>query len=160
MCNINWSNYSSLLSSTLNMFLFAKGLLLQPHWGTSKNNSTKTFRRLYGERKKLIKEIYGAVSSVHSCQNNWCFVYSRKLKFYGEGLQQRSYSSKVKNMKIYPEIIWYRLQIYINSDNTCEFITKFENVFVCWDNFGGQHPEKFLKVSEIFKKNNCSGVPL
>ena len=36
----------------------------------------------------------------------------------------------------------------------------FENVFVCWDNFGGHHPEKFLKISEIFKKNNCSGVPL
>ena len=33
-----------------------------------------------------------------------CFVYSRNLKFYGKGLQQRSYSSKVKCIKVYIKI--------------------------------------------------------
>ena len=32
------------------------------------------------------------------------FLYSRNLKFYGKGLQERSYSSKVKYKKIYIKI--------------------------------------------------------
>ena len=54
-----------------------------------------------------------------------CFVYRKNPKFYGMGLQQRSYLSKVVKYMI------KKLQNYINSDNIGDFIAKFENAFVC-----------------------------
>ena len=44
---------------------------------------------------------------------------------------------------------------HINRDNIGDFIAKFENVFVCWNNFGSHRPKKPLKISEIFKRKNC-----
>ena len=60
------------------------------------------------------------------------FIYNKNLKFYGKGLQQRSYSSKVKYIKIYPDIMikTSRLHHWVNIG---DFIAKFEIVFVCWD---------------------------
>ena len=34
-----------------------------------------------------------------------------------------------------------KLQNYIHWDKFGEFIAKFENAFVCWDNFGSHHLE-------------------
>ena len=47
------------------------------------------------------------------------------------------------------------IMTHINRDNIGDFIAKFENVFVCWDNFGSHRPKKPLKISEIFKRKNC-----
>ena len=47
------------------------------------------------------------------------------------------------------------IMTHINRDNIGDFIAKFENVFVCWNNFGSHRPKKPLKISEIFKRKNC-----
>ena len=35
-----------------------------------------------------------------------------------------------------------------------------ENSFKCWENFENDHPEKFTKISEIYKENIYGGVSL
>ena len=137
------------------MILFAKLLLLQPLREASKNNSTKTFRNFKKHMVQFLLFLHAKTVA--------CLAYSRNLKFYGEGLQQRSYSSKVvKYIKIYPESIWERLQNYINWDNIGDFIDKFENFFICWHNFGnhpritshnlGNFQEKWVRWSSAIAK--------
>lgn len=39
-----------------------------------------------------------------------------------------------------------------------DIIANFENVFFCWDSFGSHHPEKLLKISEVFRRYIYGGV--
>ena len=40
------------------------------------------------------------------------FIYSKNLNFYGKEHKQRSYSSKVKYLKTYPDIIIKTLRLH------------------------------------------------
>ena len=93
-------------------------------------------------------------SSSYSDKMRWERRWPKQL-----GLQQRSYSSKVKYIKIYPDIMikTSRLHHWVNIG---DFIAKFEIVFVFEINFGNHHSEKFLKISEVFERNTCGRVLL
>ena len=64
-----------------------------------------------------------------------CFIYSKNLKFYRKGLQQRSYllfkGQVYKNISSIM-IKTSRLHHWVYIGN---FIAKFENVFLCWNWF-------------------------
>ena len=116
--NMFQANYEvACITLNLNMFLFAKVLLLQALRGSSKNVSAK----LSGIFKEIMVKF---LLSLHA-KTIVCFVYRKNPKFYGKGLQQRSYLSKVVKYMI------KKPQNYINSDNIGDFIAKFENAFVC-----------------------------
>ena len=111
-------------------------LLVYFHRNDSKEPWTKILLELSGLELSRIfqRNIWRSfVCSFMPKQLHVCFVYSKNLKFYG-----RSYLPKVKYIKNISRN--YGIN-YIYWDNIGDFIAKFENVFVCWDNFGSHHPE-------------------
>ena len=148
----NLKHSSAFWLSTLNMFLFARVLPQARNYSIEilKNNSTKNeFSRKY--MSQFLQYLHAKA--------DFCFVHGSSLKFYGKGLQHRSYSSKVNMLKYMPKL-WYRYQNYISCSNSGSFIAKFENAFVCSGYFQSQNQDKLLKTSEFFKRNTCGRVSL
>ena len=131
--NISWSNSAALLLPNYwTCFCFVGYFHMQPFRRTLEKKSTKTSRsfQIYILYLNININIYSIFIEYRYIFYILFIVKTRNFteRDFNKDL---SYSSKVKYIKIYPDIMLKtsRLHHWVNIG---DFIAKFENVFDCW----------------------------
>ena len=148
-------------------FCFLGYFHMQPFRGTFKNKSTKTSRnfernmwsssssffmgkqqsRPQSNKKKLF-----FLPSSHSYNMLWETGWPNQL-YVLFIVKTWHFMERDSDIMIKAS----RLHHWVNIG---DFIVKFENVFVCWDQFWKLPPWILLRISEVLERNICGGVLL